>query len=395
MKRIINNNLCIGCGLCQSFLGEDKCIMSLENGFYKPHLIKKLSLNEIKSIYKLCPGVHVEANTPQSLWGDLLGVYESWSKDLTIRHKASSGGFVTSTAIFLLENGIIDGVLHVGNKKNNWLYNELTVSNTKEEIISKSQSRYAPALTLHNIIQILNKDKKKKYLFIGKPCDIAGIKNLLNLYPHYKKQIILTISIFCGGMPNYKSSEQIANLLKKTKAEPINIKYRGDGWPGECVVKYDDGTQNSFSYHYSWSKILSPTINFRCKICPDGIGLLADIAVGDSWNTKDGYPCFEEDDGRSLVFIRSKQALDYIKAAYQMGYIDLKCYTTQNMNEIQPAQFHKRSQMGIRILAAQLLTMNMLNFKNLCMYKHAIHNRPLEALKIFKGTINRYYKSKK
>lgn len=395
MEKILKNNLCIGCGLCQSYLGNHRCIMKIKDGFYKPHFLTPLSKKEKKEIYNLCPGIHIEAKEPQSLWGNLAAVYEGWSTDNNIRYKSSSGGFITAFAIYLLESGLIDGVLHVGKIEGKWLFNELSISKTKDEIISKSQSRYAPALTLHNIFQILDKDRNKKYLFIGKPCDIAAIRNLTKLFPSYKKQFVLLISIFCGGMPSYNSSEKIAQILNKNKSVPISIKYRGDGWPGNCQVKFKDNSYGAFSYHYSWSKILSPSINFRCKICPDGIGLLADIAVGDSWNTKDGYPDFKEAEGKSLIFVRNKNALSIIKAAQNNKNIVLSNFSTSNMREIQPAQYKKRIQMGIRILAAQILTFNLLKFSNLRMFRHSLHSNPITALKIFRGTIIRFYKSKK
>lgn len=394
IEKILNNNLCIGCGLCQSYLGKDKCTMEIKNGFYFPRLLKETSSKENKDIYNLCPAIHVEANSPQKVWGDLERVYEGWSNDNNIRYKASSGGFITAIAIYLLETGQVDGILHVGKVNGEWLYNELTISYTKNDIISKCQSRYAPSLTLNNIFQILDKDKSKKYLFIGKPCDITAIRNIQRKYPCYKKQFVLLISIFCGGMPSYTSSEKIAELLNKNNSAPINIKYRGEGWPGDCKVIYKDGTSGSYSYHYSWSKILSPSIIFRCKICPDGIGLLSDISVGDSWNTKDGYPDFNEDDGRSLIFVRNNKALKIIQDALDKKYITLREFSTSNMKEIQPAQYRKRLQMGIRILAAQLMTHNMLKFSNLCMFRHSLGVNPVEAIKIFKGTIIRFYKSK-
>lgn len=55
------------------------------------------------------------------------------------------------------------------------------------------------------------------------------------------------------------------------------------------------------TYNDSWGKILGRELGFRCKICPDGIGMLADISSGDSWNTKDGYPDFTEGDGKTFV----------------------------------------------------------------------------------------------
>ena len=54
------------------------------------------------------------------------------------------------------------------------------------------------------------------------------------------------------------------------------------------------------SYADSWGAHLSKHVQFRCKICPDAVGGVADIACADAWYGGDsGYPQFDEAAGRS------------------------------------------------------------------------------------------------
>lgn len=188
IEKIINNHLCLGCGLCAS-LYPTKCKMSMDNqGFYYPNLSNKLTKDEDNYLGKLCPSIHVKGNGKIGFWGKVDRICEGWATDDQIRYRASSGGATTALAKYLLESRQVDAVLHVGVKENDCLTNELKISRTAEEIIQNSQSRYAPVIMFEKIIQILD-STEETYCFVGKPCDIAVIRNLQAQYPQYKHRI--------------------------------------------------------------------------------------------------------------------------------------------------------------------------------------------------------------
>ena len=49
------------------------------------------------------------------------------------------------------------------------------------------------------------------------------------------------------------------------------------------VMKTRDGREHRFSYNEMWSDEKRWQLQFRCKICPDALGDLADISVADVW----------------------------------------------------------------------------------------------------------------
>ena len=304
IDKIKKYDLCLGCGLCASVLGKEKCQMELNNkGFYEPRIHQPLSEQENKCIRRLCPGVRVETKAHSGVWGAMKSICEAWSADEVIRHKAASGGVVTSLCLYLLEHNKVDAVLQVGVRNDSYIYNELHVSRTREEILKNAQSRYAPSLTFNRIKEIMD-SSNETFALVGKPCDMAAMKNFVRVFPQYKERIKYYISIFCAGMPSYNATVKAWKQSGHTD-EPITLKYRGDGWPGNFKATFKDGSDYQLSYNESWGKILGKELGFRCKICPDGIGSLADIAVGDSWNTKNGYPDFTETEGRCFCMVRS------------------------------------------------------------------------------------------
>jgi coenzyme F420 hydrogenase subunit beta len=389
IDRIKKFDLCIGCGLCESIIGKQKCELALnDKGFYEPIVTSRLTKDEEKLVKVLCPGIHIETKNCEGAWGSMLEIDDAWSCDREIRHKAASGGVITSLAIFLLEQHHVDAVLQVGVKSDSYLYNEIKVSRTREEIVQNAQSRYAPALVLNRIKQILD-STNDKYVFIGKPCDIAAVKNMLSVFPQYEGRILYFLSIFCAGIPSYKATEKVWKQSGKIE-EPLSLRYRGEGWPGNFCAKFPDGTDYQISYNDSWGKVLGRNLGFRCKICPDGIGMLADIAVGDSWNTKNGYPDFTESEGRCFCMIRTQRGRNIFREAIAQGYIQSEKLDINKVKEQQKYQYERRKRELFRLIPVQLLTGGLLRFKGLGIYGLAFKSNPIKGLRDSLGTWKRF-----
>ena len=391
IDKIKKHHLCMGCGLCASVLGTEKCEMRLnEEGFYEPNVIQLLSSSESEQVKKLCPGIRVVAKAHKGVWGSMLSICEGWAADAAIRHKAASGGVVTTLAICALEQHLVDAVLQVGVRDDSYLYNELRVSRSKEDVLRNAQSRYAPALVLHRIKEIFD-SSTETFAFVGKPCDIAAMKNFTHLYPQYAGRVRYYISIFCAGMPSYNATIKTWQMSGH-QDEPSSLKYRGDGWPGNFIARFADGSSFQLSYNESWGKILGHHVGFRCKICPDGIGMLADVAVGDSWNTKDGYPDFTESDGRSFCMVRTATGDRLMQVALTNGYIETKALDIKQIKDQQAYQYKRRKLEGWRLIPVQLMTGGLLHFKGLAIWRQALSANVKVGFRNMKGTYKRMKK---
>ena len=391
ISEVLKNELCLGCGLCSAL--DKECSMELNpKGFYIPQF-KHNDKNIENKIIEICPGINVNCSRTHnntSVWGNVVSVTNAWATDKNIRKSSSSGGVTSALAIYLLESHKIDAVLHVGVDENSYLYNKLYISKTKEDILRRNASRYAPALVFDKILDILNQNNCT-FAFIGKPCDIAGIKNLIAHYPQYKNRIKYFLSIFCAGMPSYNASIKAINTFQNT-SKPISLQYRGNGWPGFFTVKFEDGTTSQMTYNESWGHILGRDLIFRCKICPDGIGLLADISSGDAWNTKDGYPDFTESDGKNFCFIRTEVGKDLFDSAVKDGYINKEALDIDEIRNMQNYQYTRRHYVGWRILAVQLLTNKILAFKNIGYMRMALKANYKQGIRELLGTVKRLCK---
>jgi coenzyme F420 hydrogenase subunit beta len=385
--------LCLGCGMCEAVCGEDSVKMGIGNdGFIHPQIINnKINKGDERLISKLCPGANVyndeRLDKQDRIWGHILSCHATYSIDKEVRHLGSSGGTISQLCISLIELGKVDGILQVGACVNDYTKNELKLNRTRDEILKCASSRYAPAFVFQDIKNILSKSEER-FAFVGKPCDISALNNFVKYFPEFKGRIKYTIAIICAGIPSFKGTE---NVITKLQGEsPVkNLRYRGDGWPG--YFSFDDakGTVLKMSYNDSWGKILGKTVHYRCKICPDGIGMHADIAVGDAWETKEGYPDFKEKPGQSLTLIRTINGEKLFEELISAKVLERRKIEVSKLKEIQPYQYKRRIYVGARLIAFFMIKGKVVNFKKMGICSNVKFANGYIFLREFLGSVKR------
>ena len=171
--------------------------------------------------------------------------------------------------------------------------------------ICAAGSRYAPVAPLAAIAAEL--DAGGRFAFVGKPCDVSALRQWAKHDPRIDVQVVVMLSFFCAGTPSQAGTDRIIKRLGANPDRLASFRYRGDGWPGYATAVEADGRTTRMSYAASWGEILSREVQYRCKICPDAVGGVADIAAADAWyGDEGGYPSFDEQEGRSLIVARTE-----------------------------------------------------------------------------------------
>lgn len=357
IKKIIQNNLCLGCGLCESLIKD--CSLEFNDlGFHEPKFKKPIDVykEDLDKIELICPSLNVNISNSSNnnlLWGNIESMHKGYSNNVEIRHKGSSGGVITELATSLLKSGSIDSVIQIGANKEMPIKNSFFINSKVKDVLHCAGSRYSPASLLSNIQDELKKNEK--FLIIGKPCDISAVNNYLKLNSEFKEKIVCTISFFCAGTPSQNATYELANNLGvKDISSVVNFNYRGSGWPGEVQIETKEGYKNSCSYEDSWGKLLGRNLNKRCKLCPDGIGLEADIVCADAWESNNGYPDFDNKPGYSLVIARNDKGNKILQNLLERKRITLEDIDINLLNQIQPYQWHRIVYVISRLFGARL-----------------------------------------
>lgn len=379
------SHYCTGCGLCKAKKKAE--LFTNTKGYYE------LENGDIDWLKNICPCSGKQTSEfSAELWGKYENIYLGWSTDDELRKLASSGGILTELASFLVDNNMVDGIIHTQAGTSDPTKTESCISTSRDELIRRCGSRYAISHPLE-IVESL--DLSKKYAFIGKPCDVDALSNAFFQYPELRESIILTMSFFCAGLPSFDAQNKLLSALGCEKENCRSLRYRGDGWPGFATACDYQGNEHKIDYDTSWGKILGRDIMPMCRVCMNGIGESADISCADGWYlTAEGKPDFSEHTGRNIIFARSAKGLDIINNASRKGQIHIEQFEDAELilPHMQYFQAERRQSMSAKKTAMKLFLRQFPNYPSKLMKEYR-KTAPLKfRFRIFKGTIKRIIK---
>ncbi|CAN7746630.1 Coenzyme F420 hydrogenase/dehydrogenase, beta subunit C-terminal domain [Mesorhizobium sp. LjNodule214] len=275
-------------------------------------------------------------------------LWKGHSAEPEIRFRAASGGALTSLCLFVLESGLVDQIVHIAPDPNRPLLSKPHRSCTREQILQAMGSRYSPSAPLSDIADVLA--DRRTFAFVGKPCDVTALHNLSRTDERLREVCKYTFTVFCGGFSELGEFHPLLQRWKISEDELSWFRFRGHGCPGPTAAGTKDGRSFALNFWELWGHESTWKTPFRCKICPDGIGLSADIAVLDCWEGADPK---QEDEGWNAFLARTEAGEHIVKAALAANYITFtEPWTSDHLEWSQP--HHSRRRRAIRARYAAL-----------------------------------------
>jgi len=398
VAQITANGLCSGCGMCAGLAkGDQPSIVMRETaaGYLRPEVVVPVDLALAALVDAACPGANIRHDRAaleaeyHPVWGPLVAARLGWSTDPELRRNASSGGGLSGVLVHLLTSGTIDYVVQTAVASDSPVRNALAISTGRDDLFHAAGSRYAPSSPLGDIGARL--DAPGRFAFVGKPCDVAGLRQLARHDPRVNEKVPVMIAFMCAGVPSYRGTSALLKAMGVTDESRVTaFRYRGDGWPGFATARLDDGTTFTMDYDTSWGRILNRHLQFRCKICPDGIGEFADIVCADGWYCDDdGNPLFDEREGRSIILTRTQRGEAVLTEAVAEGTIATEPLTLRALGHMQPFQARRKGMVIPRMAAMALTGRRRPRFAQLALGTNARRLGIKESLRSFGGTLRR------
>ncbi len=365
---VAERHLCCGCGTCAYVQPDDVRMVDDLDAGRRPIVAPGADTGEALAA---CPGVgitHRPEEHPEGLvgelrevWGPVLELWEGYAADGALRFAASSGGAASALALHCIEDQGMAGVLHIGARPDVPYLNRTIMSHTREELLAAAGSRYAPASPCDGLGLV--EEAAAPCVFIGKPCDVAGADKARRLRPGLDAKLGLTIAVFCAGTPSTAGTlEMIRRMGVDDPATVSSVRYRGNGWPGMAGVTVDgDDTVRQLTYDESWGQILQKHRQWRCQVCADHTGEMADVSVGDPWYREipPGEP------GRSLVVVRTERGREVVRKAIAAGALVLEPATPDVLVRSQPNLLRTRGAVWGRTAAMRAMGLPAPKFENM------------------------------
>lgn len=399
LARVVPNGLCSGCGLCAGVSGGAIEMTTVAPGFSQPRQSAAIDARAEGAIDQSCPGSRVAdwdigAPNRHPSWGPWRRTLTGHAIDPDIRHAGSSGGALSALLIHALDSGLVDRVLHIAPCPDLPTRNRLIWSHDAASVVANAGSRYAASSPLAEIDAALS--QPGRFAFVGKPCDVSALRRLALVDPRVDAQIPVKLSFFCGGIPSHDGADRIIRAMGLEPNDVRAFRYRGNGWPGLTVAETADGRRGTMRYADSWGAHLSREVQFRCKICPDAVGGVADIACADAWYGGDsGYPSFEEEAGRSLIMTRTAAGDALLNAAIAAGCLDVEPLDIAEVDLMQPAQARRKRVVAARTAACRVMMKPVPQMRELDVARASRDARLGEKLRNFVGTARRIAKGQR
>lgn len=269
-------------------------------------------------------------------------VYAGFNKNKEIINSASGG-----IAIALYEHCIANKFIVVGAKYTEDMYNaEYDFASDILDICKFQGSKYF-FVKKNNIFQkVVNLiERGNNVLFIGLPCEIAGIKRLVENIKDSKIGKLFTVDLICHGTTYPEVHEQYIKYLErkyKSKAISINTRKVKKYWEQPYYeVVFENGKVFSkqlydTEFGYFFSRICRSSC-FSCNF--KGENSYADITIGDYWGVTENDICYNRY-GTSVIICHTKVGEELIKSCDSIALFDISLENAvkRNPNILQSKQ---------------------------------------------------------
>lgn len=289
--QICSKEDCTGCFACYNICPVNAIKMQEdEHGFIYPQVCED-KCRKCDLCKSICPVINkVE-------FKEIKKCYAMYAKDEEIREKSSSGGAATVFSQYILKNkGVVYGATF---NKNNIEVRHIRITEI-EDLEKLRGSKYVHSY-VYDSYMLVKKDllDSKKVLFIGTPCQIAGLKAFL------KKEYdnLYTIDLICHGVPSrkYLCDEILYNI---GKIDIDNLTFRDGGFRLRLLKdgnKIFDASVSESIYYDLFMNGLSFRENcYDCLYAKDS--RISDITIGDFWGLESDSRFYgDKDKGVSVL----------------------------------------------------------------------------------------------
>ena len=352
LEEILKAGSCSGCGACAVAEPDVVSMEKKPNGIILPTRIRE---NIDRNPARVCPfssdltlnrrelGSQKTGSSGSS--EDLIGSYVFLGAGRILGDeiwKSSSGGLTTWLLCQLLENGAVDGIIHLGDSSTTSSVFEYKVSRTTSEVLQNRGSKYY-ASSFKDALETIRSDTKK-YAFIGVPCFINAIDLLRADSDLWGEKIVFTIGLVCGHLKSEIFTEALSWQLGVAPSDIQTVNFRIKD-PLAKSSDYLFGSQSKSSGRWASRKVNTLTSSNwgqnafslqACSSCTDLFGYTSDVTFGDAWLNR--YE--SESRGTNIVVIRNPAIAKLFEIGSQSNQIFLE--------ELESTQILESQQGGIR-----------------------------------------------
>lgn len=298
-ETVCNINRCNGCTAC-----ETKCpvgaIRIEQELFFINAIVNTKKCIHCGACKRVCPQIVKPVRNSPLDWK------RGWANNSYVRERASSGGIVSSLIELFVKHG--DYVCTCIFKDGKFTF---VLTDNIEDLKKASGSKYVKSdvANIYKDVE-LKLQEGNKVLFIGLPCQVAG---LINYIGEKNKNNLYTVDMLCHGTPSAELLQMFIDEQSLTMNDVREFSFREKNSISIYKNNKSFAVKGTLDY-YSMAFICGISYTENCYQCEYASEKrISDITVGDSW-IEDNYKD-ELKKGISLVLIMSEKGRELLTSA--------------------------------------------------------------------------------
>lgn len=337
MVNITDKSQCTGCNACSSICAHNA--ISMQHDEYG-HIYPKVDLNACTDCglcEKVCPLLHKD-RLPKDDDLEHLPVKAVYNRDSEVRKRSTSGGTFSLLAEYVIAQG---GIVCAARFDEHYHIHHAFFDNM-DDIDAFRGSKYAQSDLSDVFRQIKAYLKSRPVLFVGSPCQVAGLKSyLIKEYDNLYTCDFICMSISSGKMwDEYISQYQSAHPVKR-----IFFKDKRNGWhkgDWRMLIEDNEGEHlcSANDNPYFWAYLQHYSARPSCFDCAvRHCRHVSDFTIADCWGIDKINPSFDDNKGCTTLILqseKSKVVFDAIK--------DKTCYTDFGIQNVRIYNKHIENQ---------------------------------------------------
>ncbi len=340
-NRICTDARCTGCSACCNTCPKDAIRMVPdEEGFVQP-VIDEAACVHCGICHKVCQ-VFAETGTQvkqQRYWG--------LKADDTVRKNSSSGGAFTMLSDRILKDG---GIVVAAQMDETFVVRHSVARTVAER--DKMRHTFYVQSDLGMVFSEVKKtlQENKKVLFVGTPCQVAGLKLFVG-----ESDALITVDLLCHGAPSPKVFQAFIDFLKsKGDLTEFDFRDKSHGWRGYHVsAEIDNKKFTNRLWLKSFNSLFSHNLINRacCSMCSyANYNRPGDITLGDFWGLERQDAAYVDQLGVSLLMTNTAKGQALVDS---LENVQLREYTKEQTT--QNSLCHPAKASGYRNVAFRCL----------------------------------------
>lgn len=345
LEKVIEH-CCSSCGLCVSLcpkeaiemketiptlIGECNscgfCYQGCPRSFFPLSKVKERYFGAEQTELEKRVGCFVDRFTARSLVDEIF-------------EKGANGGTATGLTYYLLENKIVDAVLHLGSiHEDNYIccHGKAIISTRPEDTLKGCKSKYQLSPVLHDLKKV---SSYERFAVVGLSCHVAALRKLQIMKDDQEMRVLFPgLAKVADDLLKNLTFVIAVNCFSNTRHGAIDKIYQKLGVREEDVIKHAENTkktlyqllnegknflwyvQDGFMtrdgvFHpFSYTDFFEEAVSMGCMVCPSFIVCKeADVSIGVT-----ASDIHFHEFGYNSVFVRNPQLNEVFKSMVREG----------------------------------------------------------------------------